>query len=610
MMTVTRPRAATTKKTKSSLVIVILVTASLCMVVWFLFSSITLARSVNNDNNDNQNISPQEQASSSKLLLTRSLGSRRQEKILDNSESARWETYKSVYNYQAPLLSNPPSTAAEEECGFGPTYAKFFEQGRDKRSRYMEDKAIYKAFFKERLTGTGTYVEMGAFDGQSESNSRFYDLCLGWKGLLIEANPLTYQKTVQNRPHAHRMSFAPSCKDVGGTVEFYKYPMTNAGQAGKAVTYEGKPTVSVPCGPLGRVLEDVFKGETIHFFSLDVEGVEPQVLATINFEKVKIDVLMVEVDNYFCKENCKLRDTVREIMTNAGYTRHDGVVRASDVFTRPGATFSLIRNYVSRPDPRIDRQKRYKETYDYRLPTNSFQSTPEECGKAPNYMKFFNLPSEEHSRSMEDKIIYHMLFKGRLNHNQPGTYVELGAFDGKSESNTRFFDVCLGWKGLLIEGHPDLFLQAVNNRPQAHRMKFAPSCKEDGTVQFYNYPMSNTGLEGKALEYKGKPTITVPCGPLGPVLEDLFAGERISFLSLDVEGSESMVLETIDFKKVMIDVLMVEVSNKHCVEGCKNRNDVRAIMKKAGYKRFGFGSLVQTSDVYVHPDSPYQPQDT
>ena len=63
-----------------------------------------------------------------------------------------------------------------------------------------------------------------------------------------------------------------------------------------------------------------------------------------------------------------------------------------------------------------------------------------------------------------------------------------------------------------------------------------------------------------------------------------------------------MVLETIDFKKVMIDVVMVEVVNKNCVEGCKNRDDVRAIMKKAGYKRHGHGSLVQHSDVYVHPD--------
>jgi hypothetical protein len=46
---------------------------------------------------------------------------------------------------------------------------------------------------------TGTYVELGAFQGRAESNSAFFDLCLGWKGLLIEGNPAHYSKLVQNR---------------------------------------------------------------------------------------------------------------------------------------------------------------------------------------------------------------------------------------------------------------------------------------------------------------------------------------------------------------------------------------------------------------------------
>jgi Methyltransferase FkbM domain len=264
-----------------------------------------------------------------------------------DDEVLRWKKYKNVYHYEPP--SNSVFSVAPE-CGLGPTFASFFDQGRDKRSRYIEDKIIYRSFFKERLTGTGTYVEIGAFDGQSESNSRFFDICLGWKGLLIEGNPSTYIQTVSNRPQAHRMSFAPSCKE-DSTVQFYNIPMTNAGLEGKAITYNGKSTVSVPCGPLGPVLEDIFRGETINFFSLDVEGVESQVLETIDFEKVKIDVLMVEVDNYFCKKDCELRDNVRAIMKKAGYIRPEGLVRASDIYLHPRATFSLIRGYTSPPDP-------------------------------------------------------------------------------------------------------------------------------------------------------------------------------------------------------------------------------------------------------------------
>jgi hypothetical protein len=63
------------------------------------------------------------------------------------------------------------------------------------------------------------------------------------------------------------MSFAPSCdadyERVNKTVEFYRYPMTNVGLPGKAKTYEGKPTVDVPCGPLGPRILKLRKSEGV-----------------------------------------------------------------------------------------------------------------------------------------------------------------------------------------------------------------------------------------------------------------------------------------------------------------------------------------------------------
>ena len=54
---------------------------------------------------------------------------------------------------------------------------------------------MYETFFKNHPGFNGTYLELGAYDGSQESNSRFFDLCLGWKGLLIKRNPKKYQKT-------------------------------------------------------------------------------------------------------------------------------------------------------------------------------------------------------------------------------------------------------------------------------------------------------------------------------------------------------------------------------------------------------------------------------
>jgi hypothetical protein len=88
----------------------------------------------------------------------------------------------------------------------------------------------------------------------------------------------------------------------------------------------------------------------------------------------------------------------------------------------------------------------------------------------------------------------------------------------------------------------------------------------------YNQPLITirTGLFGHAKDFYGRrvhvPQVAVPCGPLTPVLIDIFGSERISFFSLDVEGAQVMVLYTLGFSKVHIDVLMINQSRRHYLE--------------------------------------------
>jgi hypothetical protein len=259
---------------------------------------------------------------------------------------------------------------------------------------------------------------------------------------------------------------------------------------------------------------------------------------------------------------------------------------------------------------RETRMNKYINKYNYAPPTSHIvRSLEHQCGDGPDFEGFFNLSFKKRSRLNEDKTLYNKLFKNVDDASNAGTYIELGAFDGSQEANTRFFDVCLGWKGLLIEGNPENFQKVIQARPNAHRMSFAPSCSAEyeavnETVPFYRYPMTNVGLVGKALTYTGKPTVDVPCGPLTPVLQDVFEGERISLFVLDVEGSESLVLDTIDFEAVMIEVMMIEVTNNHCGDVCPAREEIRAKMKAAGYQKYE--GVVHASDVYVHPRSRYQ----
>ena len=252
--------------------------------------------------------------------------------------------YKHKYNYHPPATSNDTLTI-DASCGSSPDFESFFSQDYLLRSRYDEDLLIYETFFKGDDDSTSHhYIELGAFDGVRESNTIFYEKCLGWEGLLIEGNPGKgiYDRLVGSRPNSHRMNYVPSCnqteEDMNKTIAFHARAFTNSGLDAVKTAYDGLETVDVPCGTMTQVLLDVFPPDgRVSFFSLDVEGSEHLVLSkALDLEKVMIEMLMVEVENIFCKgrDDCAVRNNVREHMKKMGYVRFSGKILYSDVFIR------------------------------------------------------------------------------------------------------------------------------------------------------------------------------------------------------------------------------------------------------------------------------------
>lgn len=266
------------------------------------------------------------------------------------ARAQRMKMYKGRYKYTPPV-PYMEHTKREELCGIYPNFDTYFNmptvgpRNDPQRSANDEDKTIYDLFFKHDhdLAEIGSVVEMGAFNGIQESNSRFFETCLGWNTLLVEGNPLLWEKVLENRPHAHKFSFAPSCSEqeemANKTVPFDKYPMTNAGvnQGNVKTAYTFKQWyVDVPCGSMTKVLLDVFPNGHVTFFSLDVEGAEPLVVGNIDFDKVFIEIMMIESRNNFCQDDsCESKRQFRKIMLDAGYVLFQPVVEKSDLFLHP-----------------------------------------------------------------------------------------------------------------------------------------------------------------------------------------------------------------------------------------------------------------------------------
>ena len=208
--------------------------------------------------------------------------------------------------------------------------------------------------------------------------------------------------------------------------------------------------------------------------------------------------------------------------------------------------------------------------------------------------KFFNWNMFYSSQSGQDKFINSFIFKNIKN----GFFVEIGAYDGVLGSNCLFFERYLGWDGIAVEPSPSQFNLLKNNRKCRCINKAISNKKE--VIEFVDVIEGKTQMSGinkdfysSTLEYLNKDQrtkfnkINIETSTFSEVLADTF---HIDYLSIDVEGYEKDILESIDFNKYKVKVLSVE-NNKP-----KDIN-LNSILFKYG---FMYLDNVGNDEIYIH----------
>ncbi len=182
-----------------------------------------------------------------------------------------------------------------------------------------------------------------------------------------------------------------------------------------------------------------------------------------------------------------------------------------------------------------------------------------------------------------------------------GFFIEIGAGDGFSGSNTLMLEECFEWKGILVE--PIKQHQGSIRRRKAKvsdKLVFSESGRFLDFLQTDQSGLSTIqGFENNDLHAKSRKVINrdvIESISLHDLLEFYCAPQTIDFLSVDTEGSEFEILSVFDFSRTKFNCITVEHNFNS-----ELRVALQHLLIENGYHRVLLG-ISYVDDWYVHSD--------
>jgi FkbM family methyltransferase len=174
-----------------------------------------------------------------------------------------------------------------------------------------------------------------------------------------------------------------------------------------------------------------------------------------------------------------------------------------------------------------------------------------------------------YSQYQQDRILDQVFFPD----SGPGFFLDIGANDGITYSNTYFLEKEKGWKGICVEPLPDTFQKlAANRNCILENCAVGAETRKDVFLAISGYAEMLSGLksnynkkhlqriDAEIEKYGGaKREIEINLFNINELLLK-HKVERIDYCNIDTEGSELEILQALDFHKTPIDVLTVEAN--------------------------------------------------
>jgi len=220
-------------------------------------------------------------------------------------------------------------------------------------SHIGQDRWVCEVFKYKRA---GYFLDFGGFEGLLHDNTFYLEKFLGWRGILVEPNPLPYASAcaVRNCITVNAALYGESRKslqftDSHGLSSFVEHIDSDSNASMRREISQQIFNVDT-INP--TELLDRFKApEFIEYMSLDVEGAELDVLKAFDFDKYKVALLSIEHNHNHEKANA-----IRAFLKAWGY---DYVSHYNDDFFFCPAT---LKQLGADTDP-IEAQRKVKKAH-------------------------------------------------------------------------------------------------------------------------------------------------------------------------------------------------------------------------------------------------------
>jgi FkbM family methyltransferase len=168
---------------------------------------------------------------------------------------------------------------------------RFLERKSIQMSQAGQDLWVFGEAFDEMRKGY--FLDIGAHDGIKQSNSYILECRYDWSGILVEANPESFEQLMKNR----RGICVNECLDSDeGFVDFVKRG-TGSGiispdtDNSTAKSYE---VIKIKTKTLESLLKEQSAPHLIDYLSIDIEGAEERVLGNFNFKEYQFNCITIE----------------------------------------------------------------------------------------------------------------------------------------------------------------------------------------------------------------------------------------------------------------------------------------------------------------------------